>query len=60
MTKSSTREYCLGYAYVKRVDSAAGSELSCRMVEFYQIVKITRLLCSDNFKSQQRNLVLNS
>jgi len=29
---------------VKRVDSATGSELSCRMVKFYQIVKITRLL----------------
>jgi len=60
MTKSSTREYCLGHADVKRVDSAAGSELSNRMVEFYQIVKLTRLLSSDNFKSQQRNLVLDS
>jgi len=61
MTKSiTTREYRPRYVDVKRVDSAAGSELSCRMVGFDQIVKITWLLSSDNFESQQRNLVLNS
>ena len=51
--ESSSREYRLRYVDVKRVDSATGSELSCRMVDFYQIVKITGLLSNDNFKSHQ-------
>ena len=54
--ESSSREYRLRYVDVKRVDSPTGSELSCRMVEFYQIVKIARLLSNDKFKSHQATL----